>query len=80
MIRVTIEIVPFGDERAKSVVSTAEIANIETRPDDCADYACRLARHGKVVAWAYVEDFYRGYGAEALVSNALDFLIEEEQQ
>jgi hypothetical protein len=49
MIRVTIDVVPGGDEREKHTVRTLEIGNVQPRDelgDALHDYEARLARRG----------------------------------
>jgi hypothetical protein len=70
MLRVTIEIVPNGDEAWKYPISIAEIANV-TGLSLISDYACRLVRDGETVALAYVIKHNRRDGAETLVARAL---------
>jgi hypothetical protein len=70
MLRVTIELVPNGEEARKYPISIAEMANI-TGLSVISDYACRLVRDGETVALAYVIKHNRRDGAESLVAKAL---------
>lgn len=44
MLRVTFEICPGGDESRATVIGCMELANIETRIDNTADYAVVLKK------------------------------------
>jgi len=46
MIRVTIEILPSGDESRKRHIGTVEIANDGTGSRDIGNYSIRLAKFG----------------------------------
>jgi len=68
MLRVTIEVVPFGMEEAKRTLHEIEIANVCEFGDNSADYSVR-ERGSKMDPYAVV-GFDRGRGALALVAEA----------
>lgn len=47
MLRVTIEVVPKGDESRRRHLGTLEIANDGTGSSECGNYAVRLAKFGQ---------------------------------
>lgn len=49
MLRVTIELVPYGDEWAKKKISCVEIANTGTGSDELGDY---MVRRGGDLKWS----------------------------
>lgn len=65
MLRVTVEIVPFGEESRKRTISTLEIGNLQGYGDVC-DYICRL-KDGEKDETFYVRNHERKKGAWELI-------------
>lgn len=75
MLRVTIEIVPWGEESRKRLIETVTIART-TAWDDPEDYTVKhYDATGKILATAKVEAHGRKDGARELVRRALNVLV-----
>lgn len=70
MIRIVLEMVPFGDERRKRRIGVAEISNVGGSRE-AGDYSVRIFEDGKPPVSGRVEGFLRAKGAWALVAEAL---------
>ena len=70
MLRVTVEIVPFGDEAAKRVIDTMTISRRQVRTNPC-DYDVRVQDDSFVVEGHRYED-----GAWVLVKRAVECLVD----
>ncbi len=79
MLRVTLEIIPFGSESAKETISTIEIVNVGTSPNRPAygNYAFRIKNlsTGTIIE-NNVHNFDRSRGALALLKTVLDKIAE----
>jgi len=76
MIRVTIELLPFGDETGKKTLSVIEIANQQTGSMKYGDYMARLNPKDEwtrdvVVGWT------RFSGVNGLVMRVLKYFAEK---
>lgn len=70
MIRVTIDLIPFGDERRKETLNVVEISNLETLELKADDRRCKY----KITLDGGKPKFrthWRGRGVLALVRKAL---------
>ena len=76
MFRVTIEIVPFGDETKKRTLYKIEGANIGTDAFDHADYEVTSESERGIVQLD-IEDFDRKKGILKLVKEIIKKLIEK---
>lgn len=60
MIRVTVELVPFGDESRKVVIASAKIRNDGTGTPSRGNYECVfLGRRGKLIGTSELKNFPR---------------------
>jgi len=76
MLRVTLDIVPFGDEDQKRPIGTVVIGRRAPGRINPCDYDVRLATDGKDVKQVIVRDHYYEDGAWQLVRRALEVLQE----
>jgi|GEM_PF-3534192 len=72
MLRVSLDLLPYGDEAKAESLGTMEIGNIKSY-GNVADYSVRL--NGKDIA--IVKDFVRSQGAWDLVREAIKTLPHE---
>lgn len=72
MIRVTVELVPFGDETYKKVIGIMNIANDGRGTHALGNYDVRLEDDRDVERNARVLQFDRASGAWSLVRRALE--------
>lgn len=79
MIRVTVEMVPFGNEKRKRLIGTAEIKNIGGNLNEGA-YTVDVVEEGKPSQSAYVGNFRRTQGAWALIAKALAAILPKEDR
>ena len=77
MLRVTIEIVPFGIESRARVISRLFIANIKSRPNNVSDYHYKLEDidNTEQEVEGTVKNFERDNGHLALVKRVLSNLL-----
>ena len=71
MLRVTVEIVPFGNEEEAYVIERMLLANVYTSTNDTADYEYIRTDRGKNYAGTY-NKFPRKNGAWQLIWTVLD--------
>lgn len=73
MLRVTIEIIPFGDESMKRTLDTLELVNDGTHPDrpEYGNYVVTGSDHGGLREWE-VKDHCRADGLWELLRMALE--------
>lgn len=71
MLRVTVEIVPFGNEEEAYVIERMLLANVYTSANDTADYEFIRTDRGKNYAGTY-NKFHRKNGAWQLIWTVLD--------
>lgn len=67
MLRVTVEIVPFGMEEAARTLGTLSVINLRTQPGDVADYEAKLEWSDGAAAGFLVFNFERPRGWAALL-------------
>ena len=71
MIRVTIEVIPFGDESLAKTVGTVLIANVSPRGTDPADYVVEKSdAHGFMQEHGVVRGHRRTAGIWPLLASA----------
>jgi hypothetical protein len=71
MLRVTVELVPFGDEDAAERVGQMVIANDGAGDDEFANYAFALVDNTNGVDCGTLKDFYRKAGFWDLIVDCL---------
>jgi len=77
MLRATIEIVPFGDERDKRIIQILEVANVGRVGNDVCNYLARLRKPDPCGDYPFFTGnetrlkHKRGDGAEILVAKAI---------
>ena len=71
MIRVTVEMVPFGQESMKRILGVLEIANLRARGNNHADYQVRRYDSSAEKEMWSVKGFDRERGCWALIEEAL---------
>lgn len=76
MLRVTIELVPFGDESRKITLLTGNIENVAGNPD-VADYVINWTMRRQRHRRRELRGFVRDKGAATLVRRALMDIEEE---
>lgn len=78
MLRVTIELFPFGDETKKSIIRTIDIANNGTGDSVYGNYDARTDADMIDTAWKknVVKHHHRFDGAEILVGKVIKELYE----
>ena len=75
MLRVTVELVPYGVEKMSRTIVELCIANVDTNDSNVARYeaAGYHDRYGKIEEFAYrVDDFPRNDGVMALLRRVLE--------
>jgi sorbitol-specific phosphotransferase system component IIA len=71
MLRVTVEIVPFGNEAEAHVIERMLITNVDTSSNNIADYEYVKTNKGNTYSGSY-NGFPRKYGAWELICQILD--------
>jgi hypothetical protein len=69
MLRLTLEMVPFGQEEKKRTIGMLEVSNIGVN-ENVADYRAVFTK-GNLSVTSWVKGFQRSKGAWALVKKAL---------
>jgi hypothetical protein len=78
MIKITVEIVPFGNVKDTRKIWEIEVSNIKTYSNDVADYSvCWLNHDAKQVDYFKVTKHKRGAGLARLLSNVFRKMDEE---
>jgi hypothetical protein len=72
-LRITLEIVPFGEESEKRPIGTVTISRMSVRDNPC-DYKVRREVSGKPVQEVVLEDHYYQDGAWELARRAIEVL------
>ena len=75
MIKVTVEVWPFGSEEDKKTVYSIEVANVYTAVD-IANYACRVKSPKKEDAYFAVTDHKRSDGMARLLEKVFQKMAE----
>lgn len=72
MLRVTVELLPFGSEVRKKTIGSLTISNINTNGDNTADYKVVIDEENCDAAGRFVlKNFDRGRGFWALIHEVL---------
>lgn len=72
MIRVTVELVPFGDERFKKTIGILSISNDGTGDGQIGNYHARLEDDHNAKVEVRVKEHHRRDGAWVLIAKVLD--------
>ena len=74
MLRVTLEMVPFGQEEARRTIGVMEIANVGPYGTKTSDYNIKVIRESKEIVRADIFNYRRSNGAWFLVRRAINAL------
>lgn len=71
MLRITIDLVPFGEESESTAIGEMIIGNVKMLPGNYADYVYAYKDNHGVEESGMVHDFNRGAGVWELVKSCL---------